>query len=384
MAHEPCSDIRLKMYADRTNQTSPVENKENKTPEGLSSRQNSFRGRGRGLLGVRQRLEERKKQRIRKLLYYNNIKQYSLFFSLVTLKFSWGCSRQCRVQFNFTNAKTIGSQLYTKHSQSAWIRYVISEFQNCKIISILVSLMKPTDFKPQNQTAKITPTDSGVYFDEIVDGLPDLNAGRPPPKPSQLNASLKNRNSGRFEGIRFVRGKETVQRSNNYATVQMNYQGPKERVGKEIPFNYDAAPSIIRRKDFHGVPMPIRDPQKEFESPTRFPKHRPGDYLDHTNSTFGQEIQHESHRFGLTNALWPIENRDSKLADFQPRMSNRDPQEISRIYADPRQADCAYKLQDRRSLSNAFRSDDQRRAKLVRTSKARRFVQCEYFCKSFF
>ena len=127
--------------------------------------------------------------------------------------------------------------------------------------------------------------------------------------------------------------------------------------------------------------MPLRDPEKEFNGPTRFPRQRPGDYLPQTNSTWGQEIQHESHRFGLTNALWPIDNRDSKLSDYQPAVSSRDPREVSRIYSDPRKADLAYKIEDRRRNSDPFRHSTQRHRKLLRSSKGRRVVQGKLLIK---
>ena len=71
MSHEPCSDIRFKLYAERQAKNGHAEsaheaNKENNSPEGVSSKSSMARGRGRGLLSVRQRLEERKRQNIRK------------------------------------------------------------------------------------------------------------------------------------------------------------------------------------------------------------------------------------------------------------------------------------------------------------------------------
>ena len=204
-----------------------------------------------------------------------------------------------------------------------------------------------------------------------------MTPSRPPPGQTEpTNAAPFRINNRQYQGIKFTQGQETIQRPNNTATVQMVPNGPVEVVKGAIPYQYDdAAMTKNRRKDFHGVPVPLRDPEKEFKGVTRFPKQRRGDYLPQTNSTFGQEVQHESHRFGLTNALWPVENRDSKLADYQPTLSTRDPSEISRIYADPRQADLAYKLENRRKHSTPFRSDCNRRLKLIRSSKARRAVK---------
>ena len=223
---------------------------------------------------------------------------------------------------------------------------------------------------------KVSQPDSGVISDDIIDDISTMSPSRPPPgcngPTNAASIQIKNR---RYDGIRFTQGRETVQKSMAEATIQLVPNGPVEVVKATIPYQYDdAAMSNIRRKDFHGVPMPLRDPEKEFNGVTRFPKRRRGDQLPQTNSTFGQAVQHESHRFGLTNALWPIENRDSKLADYQPVMSTRDPQEISRIYADPRKADLAFKIEDRRKHSCPFRSDPNRRLKLVRSSKARRAV----------
>ena len=207
-----------------------------------------------------------------------------------------------------------------------------------------------------------------------------MTPSRPPPGPNEpTNAATFRIKNRQYQGIKFTQGQETVQRSKNEATIQMTPNGPLEVVRGAIPYQYnDAAMSRNRRKDFHGVPMPLRDPEKEFQGVTRFPKQRRGDQLLQTNSTFGQEVQHESHRFGLTNALWPVENRDSHLADYQPTLSTRDPAEISRIYADPRKADLAYKIEDRRKHSTPFRRDCNRRLKLIRSSKARRAVNGTY------
>ena len=179
--------------------------------------------------------------------------------------------------------------------------------------------------------------------------------------------------NSRYGGINFQRGSERLNPRLTEATIQSRPGGPVERVNRAVPYEYDSAvESNIRRKDFHGVPLPIRDSTKDFEGPTRFASHRPGDMLPYTNSTWGQAIQHESHRFGLTNALWPIENRDSRLATYQPPLSDQDPRKISRVYADPRQFDLAYKIENRRDKVEPFRSDIQRRRKLGRSSKSRR------------
>ena len=159
----------------------------------------------------------------------------------------------------------------------------------------------------------------------------------------------------------------------------MRQNGPVETIGRAIPYNYDtAAEKSNPSKDFYGVSLPSRNPEKEFERPTRFPSHRPGDMLPQTNSTFGMPIQHESHRFGLTNALWPVENCDSQLSKYQPPMSDGDPKKVSRIYADPRQADLAYKLEDRRRLSQPFYNTDHRKMKMSRTSKGRRSLNFNF------
>ena len=252
---------------------------------------------------------------------------------------------------------------------------------------IIVVLMKPDAFKTlSNQTKKLPERenvpkpvvgqpDSGVYCEDIIDSPMQSDRTTTPLRPSQINA-YRSMKQG-INPISFTRGKETHYQSNRQATLQLTPNGPKRIIGSEIPYQYDAAPAINRRKDFHGTPMPLRDPQKEYEGPNRFPTQRRGDYLPQTHSTYGMEIQHESHRFGLTTALWPIENRDSKLSDFQPALSHRNPREISRIYADPRQADLVYKIENRRALSEPFRTDHQRKTKLARTSKARRAIQGE-------
>ena len=178
--------------------------------------------------------------------------------------------------------------------------------------------------------------------------------------------------SARYSGIEFHRGSDQSNPRLTEATIQSKPGGPIERIKGAIPYQYDnLAGEVSRRKDFQGVPMPIRDSTKEFEGPTRFASHRPGDMLPYTNSTWGQAVQHESHRFGLTNALWPVANRDSKLSDYQPPVSDRNPREISRIYADPRQLDLAYKIENRQDKAEPFRSDAQRRQKLSRSSKSR-------------
>ena len=232
-----------------------------------------------------------------------------------------------------------------------------------------------------NVTPKVQPQpDSGIVFDDIVGDISELSSSRPPPVQDRpTNHRIFQIQNRQYDGIKFTQGKNTVQTCISEATVQLTPKGPVERIGKTIPYVYDdAAMNTNRRKDFQGIPMPLRDPDKEFEGPTRFPSQRPGDRLAQTHSTYGQEIQHESHRFGLTNAFWPIENRDSKLHDFQPPVSQRNVREVSRIYADPRQADLAYKLENKRSQSDVFRSTDHRRMKLLRTSKGRKAIQGTY------
>ena len=67
MSFEPCSDIRLKIHAAKIlkDENTDIE-KENKKPAGVATDTSSFRGRGRGLLSIRQRMRERKKQSERK------------------------------------------------------------------------------------------------------------------------------------------------------------------------------------------------------------------------------------------------------------------------------------------------------------------------------
>lgn len=215
--------------------------------------------------------------------------------------------------------------------------------------------------------------DSGIIPDDIIDDIRNLGPARPPPNPSERERSEYRMNNDRYQGIQFIRGNKQNDDRLHEATIQIKPGGPVERLNGAVPYQYnDAANDVSRRKDFDGVPLPIRDPSKEFEGPTRFPSHRPGDMLPYTNSTFGMAIQHESHRFGLTTALWPVANRDSHLDDFQPPLSNNDPRGISRIYADPRQPDLVYKIENRQEKSEGFRSDKQRRRKLGRSSKRRR------------
>ena len=84
MSFEPCSDIRFKLYAaqkekaDAAKDTTQIDDaarvqddKENHRPAGLSSNTSILRGRGRGLLNLRQRLENRKK---------NNIREFNLLW----------------------------------------------------------------------------------------------------------------------------------------------------------------------------------------------------------------------------------------------------------------------------------------------------------------
>ena len=218
--------------------------------------------------------------------------------------------------------------------------------------------------------------DSGIVSEDIIDDISQLGPPRPPPSGHDLEkgTSRYHLNNHRYHGIQFDRGAPQV--STTSATIQLTPGGPVRPVGRAIPYEYDdAAMNPVRKKDFNGVPMPLRDPTKEFDGPNRFPRHRRGDLLPYTNSTFGQPIEYESHRFGLTTALWPIENRDSKLSDFQPAMSTRDPAEVSRLYADPRRADLAYKLEDKRKWACPFRNSDQRQTKMTRTSKSRRGIQ---------
>ena len=77
MSFGPCYDIRLKAQNEkkpkdeRLTSQSQDSNKENHTPVGVINTSGSFRGRGRGLLSLRQRLEERKQRNLRT---YLNIK----------------------------------------------------------------------------------------------------------------------------------------------------------------------------------------------------------------------------------------------------------------------------------------------------------------------
>ena len=70
MSFEPCSDIRFKLHAERLakGEIQPHE-KENNAPAGVVAGATSYRGRGRGLLCMRERMRERKKQTEREYLF---------------------------------------------------------------------------------------------------------------------------------------------------------------------------------------------------------------------------------------------------------------------------------------------------------------------------
>ena len=73
MSFEPCSDIRFKLYAEkRAKEEEEISEKENKPPAGINTSATILSGRGRGLYSLRRRLEERKKERVRK--YFKLIK----------------------------------------------------------------------------------------------------------------------------------------------------------------------------------------------------------------------------------------------------------------------------------------------------------------------
>ena len=177
-------------------------------------------------------------------------------------------------------------------------------------------------------------------------------------------------NHDRNEDIKFTQSSRRVNSSQRQATLRLTPNGPVENINRCVPYQYDDIPSRnTRKKDFYGVPMPNRDPDQEFQNPSRFRVNVPGNQLAPTWSDSSQPIRHESHRFGLIHSLWPVENRDSELAKFQPTQSTRNPHEVSRIYADPRRRDLVYKLEDRRKWSNVFGYEKQRLTKLARSSK---------------
>ena len=237
-------------------------------------------------------------------------------------------------------------------------------------------LFKATDKNTGVENNVKEEPDSGVQSMDIIDDISKMTPSRAPPRRTQSpDTTGYHLSNPKYAGIQFTRGRHTYNPRVDQATIQMAPKGPTIPVRGEVPFQYDdAAMNPVRKKDFQGCPMPLRDPEKEFESPSRFQDHRPGDQLPRTNSTFGMPIQHESHRFGLTTALWPIENRDSHLSRLQPKLSDKDPRQISRIYSDPRRADLAYKLENRRRWSTPFRISEERHTKLAKTSKSRKAV----------